>query len=233
MLCIFLNLLAVSDWLLFCRRCDSLLYSISFRFPQRQPFPEAFSFYPIHPGRSHFDDIHISKCRFSNTDRGLRVKTRRGRGKDSVLKGIVFEDLELEGVKAPFVVNSFYFCDPDGRTEYVGTKEALPVDERTPKIESIEFRNIVCRNAHYCGAYIYGLPEQKIERLAFDNVSITYAKEAQTGVAAMMMGCEPASRLGLVIGNVKNLILHNVSIDGQDGERLCLSGVENVEEEQD
>ena len=35
----------------------------------------------------------------------------------------------------------------------------------------------------------------------------------------MMMGCEPASRLGLVIGNVKNLILHNVSIDGQDGER--------------
>ena len=89
------------------------------------------------------------------------VKTRRGRGKDSVLKGIVFEDLELEGVKAPFVVNSFYFCDPDGRTEYVGTKEALPVDERTPKIESIEFRNIVCHNAHYCGAYIYGLPEQK------------------------------------------------------------------------
>ena len=135
------------------------------------------------------DDIHISKCRFSNTDRGLRVKTRRGRGKDSVLKGIVFEDLELEGVKAPFVVNSFYFCDPDGRTEYVGTKEALPVDERTPKIESIEFRNIVCRNAHYCGTYIYGLPEQKIERLVFDNVSITYAKEAQTGVAAMMMGC--------------------------------------------
>lgn len=59
---------------------------------------------------------------FSNTDRGLRVKTRRGRGKDSVLKGIVFEDLELEGVKAPFVVNSFYFCDPDGRTEYVGNK---------------------------------------------------------------------------------------------------------------
>lgn len=49
----------------------------------------------------------------------------------------------------------------------------------------------------------------------------------------MMMGCEPASRLGLVIGNVKNLVLHNVSIDGQEGERLCLSGVENVEEEQD
>ena len=46
-------------------------------------------------------------------------------------------------------------------------------------------------------------------------------------------GMRAASRLGLVIGNVKNLILHNVSIDGQDGERLCLSGVENVEEEQD
>ena len=178
-------------------------------------------------------DVHIRDCIFMNTDRGLRVKTRRGRGRDSVLDDISFENITMDNVMTPFVVNSFYFCDPDGRTEYVGTKEALPVDERTPKIESIEFRNIVCRNAHYCGAYIYGLPEQKIERLVFDNVSITYAKEAQTGVAAMMMGCEPASRLGLVIGNVKNLILHNVSIDGQDGERLCLSGVENVEEEQD
>ena len=28
------------------------------------------------------------------------------------------------------------------------------------------------------------LPEQKIEHFAFDNASITYAKEAQTGVAA-------------------------------------------------
>lgn len=174
-------------------------------------------------------DIRITSCRFSCTDRGLRVKTRRGRGKDSVLKDIVFENLELDGVKAPFVVNSFYFCDPDGRTDYVGTQEALPVDDRTPKIESVTFKNIVCRNAHYCGAYIYGLPEQKIDEITFENVSISYAADAQTGVAAMMTGCLPSCKAGLVLGNVKKLTLKNVVLSGQDGEELILNGVDSVE----
>lgn len=33
-------------------------------------------------------DVHIRDCMFMNTDRGLRVKTRRGRGKLSVLDDI-------------------------------------------------------------------------------------------------------------------------------------------------
>jgi polygalacturonase len=46
-----------------------------------------------------------------NTDRGLRVKTRRGRGKLSVLDDISFENIDMDNVMTPFVVNSFYFCD--------------------------------------------------------------------------------------------------------------------------
>ncbi|MBQ8638173.1 MAG: glycoside hydrolase family 28 protein [Lachnospiraceae bacterium] len=173
-------------------------------------------------------NFRVEKCRFINTDRGLRVKTRRGRGRDSVLDDIVFADLEMDGVKAPFVVNSFYFCDPDGHSEYVGTKKALPVDERTPRIDTMSFERIVCRNAHFCGAYIYGLPEQKIERVVFDQVSITYAEDAQTGTAAMMESCEPASRQGIVLGNVKEAVLRNVVITGQDGDAVVLDGVEHL-----
>ena len=65
----------------------------------------------------------------------------------------------------PFVVNSFYFCDPDGKTNYVGSKEPLPVDDRTPSIKRLTFRNIKASNCHVAGAYIYGLPESKIEKL--------------------------------------------------------------------
>lgn len=177
------------------------------------------------------DEIHIYRCRFTNTDRGLRVKTRRGRGKDSVLKNIVFENLELDGVKAPFVVNSFYFCDPDGRSEYVGTMEALPVDDRTPSIESLTFRNITCKNTHYSAAYIWGLPEQKIDSILFENVTVDYAENAQAGVSAMMTLCEPASKQGLVIGNVKHLTLRNIQIHGQEGEYLCPVNVDDLQEE--
>ena len=81
---------------------------------------------------------HLSckKCIFEDTDRGLRVKTRRGRGEDSVVEDILFEDIKMDGVLTPFVVNSYYWCcDPDGHSTYVSTKEPLPVDERTPRIK--------------------------------------------------------------------------------------------------
>ena len=44
-------------------------------------------------------------CIFEDTDRGLRVKTRRGRGEDCVLENILFENIKMKGVLTPFVVN--------------------------------------------------------------------------------------------------------------------------------
>ena len=108
------------------------------------------------------DGIYVSNCYFSDTDRGLRIKTRRGRGKDSVLDGISFEKIKMDHVKTPFVVNSFYYCGPDGKTDYVGSKEAYPVDEGTPSVKKLIFKDIECTNSHVAGAYIYGLPEKKM-----------------------------------------------------------------------
>ena len=47
-------------------------------------------------------DVHIKDCLFMNTDRGLREKTRRGRGKLSVLDDISFEDIDMDNVMTPF-----------------------------------------------------------------------------------------------------------------------------------
>ena len=43
----------------------------------------------------------------------------------------------MRGVKAPFVINMFYFCDPDGHGPYVQCRDAMPVDEYTPKLGSL------------------------------------------------------------------------------------------------
>ena len=63
-------------------------------------------------------NVLIENCVFDGTDRGLRIKTRRGRGKDSVIDDITFRDIEMKGVLTPVVVNSFYFCDPDRHSHY-------------------------------------------------------------------------------------------------------------------
>ncbi len=173
-------------------------------------------------------DVHIKDCLFMNTDRGLRVKTRRGRGKRSVLDDISFENIDMDNVMTPFVVNSFYFCDPDGKTEYVGSKKPLPVDDRTPSIKKFVFKNINAKNCHVAGTYICGLPESKIEELVFENINITYADNAKSGVAAMMLGCDEASRQGMVVSNIKTLVLKNVNVTGCDGEEIVADNVDEI-----
>ena len=173
--------------------------------------------------------VQVKDCLFRCTDRGLRVKTRRGRGRDSVLSDISFQHIIMENVMTPFVVNSFYFCDPDGKTEYVGSRKPLPVDDRTPSIKSLTFKDINAKNCHVAGAYIFGLPESKVEKLTFENINFSYAKDAKPGVAAMMLGCDEASRQGLIVSNVEKLILKNVNIEGCDGEAIVADNVDKIE----
>lgn len=80
-------------------------------------------------------NLTVEDCIFRHTDRGLRIKTRRGRGKDAILSNIIFRNLTLDHVMTPLVVNCFYFCDPDGKTTYVQSRDVYPVDDRTPQVK--------------------------------------------------------------------------------------------------
>lgn len=161
-------------------------------------------------------DVSVSKCLFLDTDRGLRIKTRRGRGALCVVDGISFDRISMDRVKAPFVVNCFYFCDPDGMSDYVASKEPLPADERTPEICRLSFTNIRCRNAHWSGVYLYGLPERKIREAHLENIDIFFAPDAEWGTPAMMRDCPKVCRLGILAENIEKLRMKNVRIDGKE-----------------
>ncbi|MFR9067631.1 MAG: glycoside hydrolase family 28 protein, partial [Faecalibacterium prausnitzii] len=51
------------------------------------------------------------------------------------------------GRQGTFVINMFYFCDPDGHGPYVQCREPMPVDEYTPKLGSLTMENIVATSA--------------------------------------------------------------------------------------
>ncbi|HHU73063.1 MAG TPA: glycoside hydrolase family 28 protein [Clostridiales bacterium] len=173
-------------------------------------------------------NIHVKECIFHSTDRGLRIKTRRGRGKDAIIDQIVFENIIMEEVMTPFVVNCFYFCDPDGKSEYVQSKEMYPVDDRTPSIKNLVFSNIDCHNSHVAAAYFHGLPEQPIEMIIMENINVTYAKNPKMDVPAMMEDIKPCSKTGVFAANITSLTLKNVSIQGQEGEPYNLHNIEEV-----
>ncbi len=172
-------------------------------------------------------DVFASQCYFRDTDRGLRIKTRRGRGKDAVIDGITFHTIKMEHVLTPLVINMFYSCDKDGKTEYVWTKEKLPVDERTPRLGKFHFKDIVCVDCEYAAGFFYGLPEQPIEEVTIENVSFSFKEDAGWGYPAMMSHIEAHHKTGLYYNNIRRMALKNVSIMGVEGPAVI---AENVEE---
>lgn len=173
-------------------------------------------------------NLVVEQCEFSNTDRGLRIKTRRGRGRDAVVDRVIFRDIQMDHVMTPFVANSFYCCDPDGTTSYVQSREVMPVDERTPEIRTLIFENIEAKNCHVAAAYFDGLPEKKIEEIIMKNVSVSYAENPMEGEPSMAVGVKTCVRKGVFANNVKKLCLDHVNISGQLGEAFELSGIDEL-----
>ena len=176
-------------------------------------------------------DMVVTQCLMDHTDRGLRVKTRRGRGKTAVIDGLVFHNVEMNGVKAPFVINMFYFCDPDGHSDYVQCRQAMPVDDYTPRLGSLTMEDIRATGAQFAGCYFDGLPEMPIGEVVMKNVHITFDPDAQAGQAAMADGRPLVKKLAIYAENVKKIELHNVQIEGYEGERLQFANVGSFKED--
>ena len=174
-------------------------------------------------------ELTVSQCLFRQTDRGLRIKTRRGRGKDCDMDGIAFDNLRMEGVLTPIVINMWYNCvDPDGNSEYVQSRLPQPVDARTPHLGRFTFRNMDCVDTEVAACYIDGLPEMPIDAVTLENIRVTYAPDAHPGVPAMQRDAEKRCRLGLYFENVRRVTLRNVTVTGAAGEDVITRGVGEI-----
>ncbi len=173
-------------------------------------------------------DVQVSHCLMRNTDRGLRIKTRRGRGRDGVIDNIVFDNVRMEKVGAPFTVNCLYFCDPDGHSQWVQSRQPAPVDDSTPYVGHITFRNVTVDGCGACAGYLLGLPEQPVKQLTLENVSFTFDPHGKPMAPVMAEGVEPCLNKGLVACFVKELVLKNVTMEGQQGDELVCEQVGTV-----
>ena len=173
-------------------------------------------------------NVRVHDCLMRNTDRGLRIKTRRGRGEVGVIDDIVFDHVRMEKVGAPFVVNCLYFCDPDGHTAYVQTQEALPVDERTPRVGKIVFRHVEADGVA-CAGYFLGLPERPIEQVIMEDVCICCDADAKPMQPAMSDCVPRCVRTGIVASDVACMTLCNVEISGCEGEEIACTRVGEIQ----
>ena len=109
--------------------------------------------------------------------------------------------------------------------------EALSEKYGPPKLGTLTMENIVATDAQFAGCYFDGLPEQPIERVSMKNVTITFDPEAKEGQAAMADNRPFVKKLAIYAENVKEIDLHNVKIEGYEGERLHFANVGHFEED--
>ncbi len=171
-------------------------------------------------------NITVGQCVFKNTDRGLRIKSRRGRGKDGIIDGVCFENIKMIAVKTPLVINMYYFCDPDGKSDFVWTHDKnIPVDDGTPYMGRFTFRDIECIDCECMPAWFDGLSELPIKEIRLENVRFSFKPDAKPFFPAMALKVTEHCREGLYADNVEKLVLKNVTIDGVTGEKIICKNI--------
>lgn len=171
-------------------------------------------------------NLTVGQCIFRRTDRGLRIKSRRGRGKDAIIDGVCFENIRMENVKTPLVINMYYFCDPDGKTEFVWSHDKnIPVDDGTPYMGKFTFRNIDCVGCESVAAWFDGLSEQPVKEIVLENVSFSFNPDAKPFVPAMALKVGEHCKEGLYVDNVEKLVLKNVKTEGITGEEVICKNI--------
>lgn len=102
-------------------------------------------------------NVVVSNCIFKNTDRGIRIKTMRGRG--GTVENIHFQNIIIENARREAImINMNYHPTPEE-----------PVSERTPYIKNIHISNVTIINAEKI-MKMEGLKESPIQDVYLINV---------------------------------------------------------------
>lgn len=171
-------------------------------------------------------NVTISNCVFDGTDRGIRIKSRRGRG--GTISDIMVTNVFMRDVFVPFVMNMYYFCGPRGKEPIVSDKNKVAVDESTPCFKNVSLTNIFARNVHASAGFIYGLPEMPIENVYVSNYTVEFAKDAKEAVPAMMSGIDAMKKSGFYLGNSRNFKFNDFTIIGEEGDKYIMEDCENI-----
>ena len=110
--------------------------------------------------------VVISNCIFDGTDRGIRIKSTRGRG--GVVEDIQVSNIVMRNIKEEAVILSL---------EYKKVA-AEPFSDRTPVFRNIHISNMIVTGVK-CPIRIVGLAESPVTDVSFTNININSTGESE------------------------------------------------------
>ena len=160
--------------------------------------------------------ITVDNCVFDGTDRGIRIKTRRGRG--GLIHDLIFRNITMKENLCPFVINMYYRCGADDDALF--SLDKLPVDKSTPVIHSITIENCHGYSSKASAGMAVGLPEMPIRNVTIRNSSfaVDSGTDADVDTSDMYQGLPTPPSRGFRLRNIE-VTLENVTIEC-DGEKI-------------
>jgi polygalacturonase len=171
-------------------------------------------------------NVVISNCVFVGTDRGIRFKSRRGRG--GVVEDVRVSNIVMTDVLCPITMNLYYAPGKWG-DQTISDKGRRPITDGTPRFRRIHLSHITAHNVKVAAAFLFGLAEMPIEDISLSDVTLSMAPEAGAGYADMADDIELMQRAGIFVRNAHRIRLHNVDVAGQLGPALRVVDSTEVE----
>jgi len=153
-------------------------------------------------------------CRFIGTDRGIRIKSRRGRGGE--IADLVFRNLIMEDNLCPLTINMYYRCGASPDDKQLFSLSPEPCGPGTPRIRNIHISGVRACGCRASAGFIAGLPESPVENLTIED-SLFCTSENGAGNAdesEMYQGIPPVGVKSFRVLNAKEARFSGVQVIG-------------------
>lgn len=145
--------------------------------------------------------VTISNCVFDGTDRGIRLKSARGRG--GIVEEIRVDNIVMKNIQREAIIfNLFYANTPQE-----------PVSERTPIFRNIHISNVTGTDVKSVGG-VRGIPEMPVSDISISHVNMDaengfYLREAKNiSISDFSVNCDKGPVLDVL--NTEELYISNV-----------------------
>ena len=145
----------------------------------------------------------VSNCIFRDTERGIRIKTRRKRG--GFVEDILVNNVIMDNVIAGITMNQYYKCGASPSETELFTYDPRPIEASTPYIGGISISNVIMKNVRAAGIYFLGLPEQPISNVKISNADIRVIGCTEGEDSVSVHNIPKSYGDGIVLRNVKNV----------------------------
>lgn len=179
-------------------------------------------------------DVVIANCFFQGTDRGIRIKTRRGRG--GIVENLSVMNVLMRQVGCPLVIHAYYRYTrlrPEER-EWAGSLDAQAVSDLTPIIRRIRLSGVSATDVGGPAlVYLHGIPEAPIEDVVISDCDFSHhpdADPAQIEPAMMIQKAKTEYQTGGVFAtHVAGLRLQGTRLKPRSGRLVTLESVRDYE----